>query len=54
VGFIPILQGLKGDFFLPSRGDEGVLPLEDGDKPHPYMGFRGTLYVGFRRAIFED
>ena len=38
VGFIPILQGFKGYFFLPFRRDSGAFPLENGDKPHPYIG----------------
>jgi hypothetical protein len=39
VGFIPILQGFKGDPFLPILGrDRGDLSLENGDKPHPDIG----------------
>ena len=38
----------------PLRGCKSLWRLEDGDKPHPYIGFRSTVYIGFRRAIFED
>ena len=31
------------------RGCKSLLRLEDGDKPHPYIGFRSTVYIGFRR-----
>ena len=55
VGFIPILQGrtpicphltpLKGEYKITFK------PLEDGDKPHPYIGFRSTVYIWFRSSV---
>ena len=43
----------------PTLGDRGVFRLEDGDKPHPYIGRQRTLtlggypYIGFRRGDKE-
>ena len=43
VGFIPILQGFKGYFFLRIRRDSGAFPLEYGDKTHP-IGFHWLMW----------
>ena len=60
VGFIPILQG-EGPAISPKGKKEITFkPLEDGDKPHPYIGScsaifmkaKGPCYIGSCSTIF--
>ena len=53
VGFVPILQG-KGPAISPKGKKEITFkPLEDGDKPHPYIGSCSAIFKKDGRTLLR-